>query len=88
MVELQVHLAERLLHVQDVLSCHLQQAGTVPPQGANGAVSHRVGGRKLADDALPQLASRRSPTLSLSDLALLVLLGRVPRNGFRRNAGN
>src|SRR5271157_2188386 len=36
MVELQVHLAERLLHVQDVLGSHLQQAATVPPQGTKG----------------------------------------------------
>jgi hypothetical protein len=37
MVELQVHLAERFLHVQDVLGCHLQQAATVPPQGCECA---------------------------------------------------
>src|SRR5271165_455092 len=36
MVELQVHLAERLLHVQNVLGCHLQQAAGVPPQGTKG----------------------------------------------------
>src|SRR5882724_8974406 len=36
MVELQVHLAERLLHVQNVLGSHLQQAATVPPQGTKG----------------------------------------------------
>src|SRR5260370_41372443 len=36
MVELQVHLTERCLHVQNVLRSHLQQAATVPPQGTNG----------------------------------------------------
>jgi hypothetical protein len=36
-VELQVHPAERLLHVQNVLGGHLQQAATVPPQGTEGA---------------------------------------------------
>jgi hypothetical protein len=30
------HLAERLLHVQNVLGGHLQQAAAVPPQGAKG----------------------------------------------------
>ena len=41
MVELQVHLTERLLHVQDVLGCHLEKAATVPPQGTNG--TDRIG---------------------------------------------
>ena len=36
MVELEVHLAERLLHVQNVLGGHLQQAATMPPQGTKG----------------------------------------------------
>src|SRR6266404_4054388 len=36
MMELQVHLTERLLHVQNVLGCHLEQAAAVPPQGTNG----------------------------------------------------
>ena len=36
MVELPVHLAERLLHVQNVLGGHLQLAATVPPQGTKG----------------------------------------------------
>src|SRR5271166_2871592 len=36
MVELQVHLTERLLHVQNVLRRHLQQAATVPPQSTKG----------------------------------------------------
>jgi hypothetical protein len=36
MVELQVHLAERLLHVQNVLGGHLQQTAAVPPQGTKG----------------------------------------------------
>src|SRR5260370_31015787 len=35
-VELQVHLTERFLHVQNVLRSHLQKAATVPPQGTNG----------------------------------------------------
>jgi len=42
MVELQVHLAKRLLHVQNVLGCHLPQAATVPPQGTKG--TDRIGG--------------------------------------------
>ena len=36
MVELQVHLTERLLHVQNVLGRDLQQAATVPPKGTDG----------------------------------------------------
>lgn len=36
MVELQVHLTERLLHVQNVLGRRLQQAATVPPKGTDG----------------------------------------------------
>jgi hypothetical protein len=31
MVELQVHLAESFLHVQNVLGGHLEQAAAVPP---------------------------------------------------------
>src|SRR5713226_3417592 len=41
MVELHVHLTERLLHVQNVLGGHLQQAATVPPQGTKG--TDRIG---------------------------------------------
>jgi hypothetical protein len=52
MMELQVHLPERLLHVQDVLGCRLQQAATVPPQGANGA--DRIGW----PEACPQQSHR------------------------------
>src|SRR3984893_1377257 len=37
MVELQVHLTERLLHVQNVLRSHLHPTATLPPQGTNGA---------------------------------------------------
>src|SRR5271166_2958316 len=52
MVELQVHLAERLLHVQNVLGGHLQQAATVPPQGTNS--TDRLGWPK----ACPQQSYR------------------------------
>ena len=30
-MNLQVHLVQSLLHVQDMLSCHLNQAGAIPP---------------------------------------------------------
>src|ERR1039457_3842084 len=36
MVELQVHLAELFLHVQNVLGGHFQQTTTVTPQGTKG----------------------------------------------------
>src|ERR1700719_1383214 len=39
-VDLQVHLAERLLHMQDVLGGHLQQTGSMPPKGTHRADLH------------------------------------------------
>ena len=44
MVELQVHLTERFLHVQTVLGRHLQQAATVPPKGTDGTDRTGVAG--------------------------------------------
>ena len=39
-VNLQVHLAKRLLHMQDVLGGHLQQTGSMPPKGTHRTDVH------------------------------------------------
>jgi hypothetical protein len=38
-VDLQIHLTQRLLHMQGVFGSHLQQTAAMPPQTAYGADS-------------------------------------------------